>query len=85
MDAKAEFRQSEVEGAAVSTQDCHYESLIAAGVVLCGNQNLYARACFRLLPRLGSERVQDTDDGRISSENTQANGCDDGNEEYGGH
>jgi hypothetical protein len=72
------------EGGSLDTKPFAKE-LVAAGVVLCRDQNQARAACFRLLPRLGPKRVQNADDGCISGENTQADGCDDGHEEYGGH
>ena len=71
--------------AAVPTRSLLLQKLVATGVVLCRNQDQARAPCFRLLPRLGAKCVQDTDDGCISGENTQADGCDDSNEEYGGH
>ena len=60
-------------------------NLVAAGVVLRGDQDQARAARFRLLLGLAAERVQDADDGGVSGENAQANGCDDGGEEEDGH
>jgi len=59
--------------------------LVAAGVVLRGDQDQARTARFRLLLGLAAERVQDADNGGICGENAQANGCDDGGEEEDGH
>ena len=59
--------------------------LVAAGVMLRGNQDQTRAARFRVLLRCAAERVQDADDRGIRGENAQADGCDDGGEEEDGH
>ena len=69
-----------------SRGDCPYAStrkLVAAGVVLGRNEDeAWAR---RLLPGGAAKRVQNANDSGVGSENSQANGCDDGYEEQDGH
>src|ERR1019366_549616 len=59
-----------------------HKNLVAAGVVLRGNQDQTRAARFRL--RVPAERVQNADDRDIRGENAQANGRDDGDEEEDG-
>lgn len=59
------------------------KNLVAAGVVLRGDQDQARAARFRL--GVAAERVQDADDRDIRGENAQANGRDDGDEEEDGH
>lgn len=59
------------------------KSLVAAGVVLRGDQDQARAARFRL--RVAAEGVQDADDRDIGGENAQAHGCDYGDEEEYGH
>lgn len=60
-------------------------SLVAAGVVLRGNQHQARPARFGLLLRPVAECPQNADDGGIGSENAQTHGRDDGEEEDNGH
>src|SRR5579859_3123934 len=60
-----------------------HSNLVAAGVVLGGDQDQAWAARFRL--RVAAERVQDADDRDIRGENAEANGRDDGDEEEDGH
>jgi hypothetical protein len=62
-----------------------HTNLVAAGVVLRGNQDQARAARFRLRLRGSAERVQDADDGGVGGENAEAYGCDDGGEEEDGH
>ena len=61
------------------------QELVAAGVMLRGNQDQARAARFGLMLRLGAERVQDADNGGISREYAEANGRDDGEGEDDGH
>ena len=70
-------------GVRVKRQSSRPYDLVAAGVVLRGDQDQARTARFRL--RVAAERVQDADDRDIRGENAEANGCDDGDEEENGH
>ena len=59
--------------------------LVAAGVVLRGNQDQARAARFRVLLRCAAEGVQDADDRGVCGENAEADGCDYGGEEEDGH
>ncbi len=58
-------------------------NLVAAGVVLRGNQDQARAARFRL--RVAAERVQDAEDRDIGGQDAEANGRDDGDEEEDRH
>jgi len=60
-------------------------NLVAAGVVLRGDQDEARAAGFGLLLRRAAESVQDANDGGIRGENAQADGCDDGEGKNDGH
>ena len=59
------------------------ENLVAAGVVLRGDQDQSWATRFRL--RVAAEGVQDADDRDIRGENADADGRDYGDEEEDGH
>jgi hypothetical protein len=59
--------------------------LVAAGVVLCGNQHQARAPSLSLLLRPVTECPQNADYGSIGRENAQAHGRDDGKEEDDGH
>ena len=72
-----------VKPAAERERPCSRDSSVAAGVVLCGNQDQAWAGRFRLL--FAAEGVQEADDGGISGENAQANRGNDCGEEEDGH
>lgn len=58
-------------------------NLVAAGVVLGGNEHQARASWLRL--RIASEGLQDADDSDIGGENSEADGCEDGQEQNDGH